>query len=338
MPTRYRSEPRNVLLKEVANTSWKYEDNSPFNYEVISESPVPGGNHCVHFKWGQSSGVYFTGNEYVGAYRAITGYPHYDSDVDGLFSAFDTVKFRTNELNWAKLPSSSDFSALQFLAEIDDTIASFSMSFLKQLIPFQKGGNSALAWEFGVKPLVADILALSETTAKLSAISNLELVPYEDEYEIPPRPEKAWGWVVDSPLKVRHTGFIDLSAYRFDMMLDSIGFRPSLAEAWAVTPLSFMVDYLLPIGDFLDSFHNGGWIRTVPFNGWQTFKFDGKAIYHPAVVGTPCLEPIYPFKYYFRRKTYDVLEIKTRPGAEFERPSIRQALTSLLVGKAILGK
>lgn len=56
-------------------------------------------------------------------------------------------------------------------------------------------------------------------------------------------------------------------------MLDSIGFNPDLKSAWDVIPLSFVVDYFIPVGDLLESLHPRGWVNyDVSGGGWSSYE------------------------------------------------------------------
>jgi hypothetical protein len=50
--------------------------------------------------------------------------------------------------------------------------------------------------------------------------------------------------------------------------LDELGFHPDLRTVWDAVPLSFLVDYVVPVGDYLESIHPRGW-----FN--PSFTYDG---------------------------------------------------------------
>jgi hypothetical protein len=55
--------------------------------------------------------------------------------------------------------------------------------------------------------------------------------------------------------------------------LDRLGLNPDLKTAWDVLPLSFAVDYLIPVGDILESLHPRGWVRnSVEFSGEYSFN------------------------------------------------------------------
>jgi len=176
-------------------------------------------------------------------------------------------------LNRSKLPTSSKFGIIQFVAELDETIASFGKRITEQL----SYGN--ITW--GILPFVSDIQAMLE--ALLNLYANLETISYEDTG------------------KINKGGFLDLNAYSMNSvkgtfrnkgvasipggndilaLYDRLGFHPDIATAWDLVPLSFLVDYLLPIGTTLESLHERGWVRLVSFEGWSSIDVTVEAKTH----------------------------------------------------------
>jgi hypothetical protein len=51
-----------------------------------------------------------------------------------------------------------------------------------------------------------------------------------------------------------------------------MGFKPDLATLWELTPLSFVLDYFLPIGDYLDNVVRSGWTSSIQFTGYISEK------------------------------------------------------------------
>jgi hypothetical protein len=51
---------------------------------------------------------------------------------------------------------------------------------------------------------------------------------------------------------------------------DFLGFHPSPKLIWDLVPLSFAVDWVLPIGDMIDRISpQQGWVKAVSFTGWK---------------------------------------------------------------------
>jgi hypothetical protein len=178
-------------------------------------------------------------------------------------------------LNRQKLLTSSDFGALQALAELDDTLGILTTKFWREL------SYGSITW--GILPLVNDIQALAEQINNLAKRQDNNLQDYEDEYTISMSGE------YEVPVGLR-TLLVDISGDIVQRktgttttpsgaplleIFDRVGFHPDAATAWDLVPLSFVVDYLIPIGDYLEKASNRGWIKVVNFSGWDTARFEG---------------------------------------------------------------
>lgn len=223
--------------------------------DTIVESAVPGPCNVVHtvinpFTWGGISGgaTYLIENQ-----RTLT------------------VPIPPPPLNWGKLPTSSEFGILQFFAELDDTVAMFSKKFLREL------SYGSFTW--GVMPFVQEIESLLKTIRNISA--PLVDVKYEDTYTSAFQKEATYGTLThvnDVKYTYHLTGKIDLLRYsnQAQIFLDRLGFHPDITTAWDLVPLSFAVDWLLPVGDWLSTLHSRGWINRVHFDGWVSVKQEQK--------------------------------------------------------------
>jgi hypothetical protein len=57
------------------------------------------------------------------------------------------------------------------------------------------------------------------------------------------------------------------------LLLDTLGVHPDLKTAWDIVPLSFVVDYFIPVGDILESLHPRGWAPSCyQFTGYQSLS------------------------------------------------------------------
>lgn len=224
----------------------------PWYAENMTESSYPG-----------SCGVYHTKqNQYI-SYNRSDGYwwrnwPMPVPDIPP-----------PDRLDWGALPSSTEFGLIQFFAELDDTLGMFALRFWREL------SYGSFTW--GVLPFVSEVRGLLE--ALNNRFTDLSDFSYEDSYSVN-KNIRDWnfypGFLANGNLNLRYhlTGRGDMSFQNpVSILLDQIGFQPNLATAWDLVPLSFVVDWLLPVGNFLDSLTGGGWVRTIYFNGWQTCKF-----------------------------------------------------------------
>lgn len=289
----------------------------PISHETFHESAFPGSNSCLHQKSGFTSGAGFSPafnvNIRVNNQMCSFVFEDFLPLLDGKVSDF----------NWNKLPSSSQFGIIQILSELDDTIALFTRKFWSQL------SYGSLTW--GVIPFVSDVKAVLTAVENLSR--DLSKFSYEDEVRVPVALEKRYSpydlhsFVGEAV--VRHTGFGDLSFQNeASVLLDRLGFHPDLATAWDLVPLSFVVDYLIPVGDFLEGFRQGGWVKCLLFNGWRTIKVTGRwTINHHSLVLSSDYEG---FNRIFRNQ---LLTAEIDNQIDFQLPSLREMFNILYLLK-----
>lgn len=291
--------------------------------EYFAESTYPGPCDCFHSRFVPYTGFYVTSG----------GYPHYYENTIHLLSKnviplSDAGWKATTALNWGKLPTSSKFGILQFLAELDDTLAMFTSKFWKSL------SYGSFTW--GVLPFVNDVKALIETIRNLS--QGLDgLKAYEDEITFTDEVNLASfydTYTCKSNVTVRNSGSI---TYPVDVgilqLYDAIGFHPDLSTAWDLVPLSFLVDYLLPIGDWLDSLHYQGWCRTLDFSGWTTVHVTGTCTQTAWWQGQGFAPQPVEYEYFQRFHCYSTLTIDDFPPKDLsiKTPSPKQLFDTLYV-------
>lgn len=169
-----------------------------------------------------------------------------------------------NSLNWKKLNSSNEAGLLQNLAELDDTVAMFGKKLLSSV---SYGG-----YKWGWAPLLNDVSAVADTVKRCSRNPPGLPQPYSDENTITKSvsvPHRGGVFTHTWELKTKYEGFVstelDILSY-----YDFIGFHPSPKVIWDLVPLSFAVDYVLPIGDMLDRISpTQGWVKAANFTGWK---------------------------------------------------------------------
>lgn len=125
-------------------------------------------------------------------------------------------------------------------------------------------------------------------------------------------------------------GTVDLSVnHEAAIWLDRLGFHPDIGTAWDLVPLSFVVDWILPVGDFLSSLHTRGWVRQVRFNGWRSIKYKGYA--H---IGTRSEDYVFrgdsdgpiPISGYYRDRLLGYIDVHSKTPEDFDLliPSLKQ--------------
>lgn len=189
-------------------------------------------------------------------------------------------KLIDNRLNVKKLPTSNQFDILTTIAEFDDTIAMFGKKFLSSL---SYGG-----YKWGWTPLFNDVSAINDAAnaIKNSVLENnrrtfdynatdkytVKSVSYDSGYHIISQ---------TSDVKVKLSGTLsydnDICAF-----YDYMGFHPTPKLFWDLVPLSFAIDYILPIGDMLSNITPAkGWVKHANFTGWRVTTIESTTTYRP---------------------------------------------------------
>jgi hypothetical protein len=252
------------------------------------------------------------------------------------------------ELNREKLLTTSDFNVLTFLYEANELAELFSAKFWKSI------SYGSVNWS--LVPLVSDILAIAEqiNNAWKQAVDDEQL--YEDEIttdvDIKQIVDINSAWDLEVRLTGKYvrrlTGHITIPDNPLLELFDRWGFHPDVSTLWDVIPGSFLVDYILPIGDQLDKLTNRGWIKAVNFTGWSTLSFEGELHIGDSIVAPSIVEPYrssYSYRWsgnphlcrYFSRTRLnsvcllDLPEEMTTP-KDYDPPSFREMFNLLYVG------
>lgn len=280
-------------------------------YAYISESSYPGSCNVVHSFTDPASGYQINPD------GKMYDYQNYSVHMD--VNHFSRVLGpRLSRLNWGKLPTSSEFGIIQILAEIDDTIAIFTRRWWSQL--------SYGSFNWGLLPFIQDLVAVAETCRNI--LKNLSAFSYEDEQQFSiSGSEESTFLTYSYEAKLRKTGLGDISFHHpGSIALDRLGFHPDLSTAWDLIPLSFLVDYIFPIGDYLDSLKAGGWVKAMYFSGWTTYDVKYSYVWD---VRPPVVPHIYHFEgsghYFSRYSSGDVLYCQSDNVEDWVKlPSVRQ--------------
>lgn len=228
----------------------------------------------------------------------------------------------------------NSFELIPFLIDWDDTMAMFSTKFLKEI------SYGAVNW--GVLPFISDLKSLA---GSLDAINGKILSSYEKivgkritrrfswEHKFPCPPwfdHHVEGITTLSGYLVGDVVYPDSISRALAVFLDELGINPDIKTLWDIIPLSFVGDYFLPIGDFLESFHPRGW-----FN--PTFSFSG------GYSITASVDERYSYGYSGGGLTYKLyvrsgkanLSLPSRPPVqpEFSSPSFRELFNTYYVSR-----
>lgn len=169
-------------------------------------------------------------------------------------------------LKHKKLPTSNQADLMTAFAELDDSIAMLARP--------SKPSYGSVKW--GWMPLISDINAANDAAAAVKA-SFLDGNRRSNRYNATHTINKNSVDVVRNEhvyfhkweVKVKHVGMI---SYENDILAfyDYMGYHPSPKLFWDLVPLSFAIDYILPIGDMLKALTpSKGWVRSANFTGWQ---------------------------------------------------------------------
>lgn len=257
MPPRYRE--RGQLPSIYCDFYWQYCETRPHAYKERITDNNPGPGPCTHIKRNQ-------GLNYV-----LPGWRQYiDFDIPRGILWNPPVP----DLDWGKLPSSTEANIISLIAEIDEILSTLTIKFWRQL------SYGAVTW--GIVPLISDI------KAGLKAIINIGETIDGTQYEATTHTSEKrtipgaslccgdadWGdtWFVDKTIEYHAIGKVYYQDLGASALLDRLGFHPDLATLWDLVPFSFVVDYIIPIGNFLESYRRGGWVKAVYFNGWVSAK------------------------------------------------------------------
>jgi hypothetical protein len=226
-------------------------------------------NPCFHIKFSQP----FDGHEYT---TVSTGSNTFARSVCPMTAAQSLF---TPMLSQAILQSgislsfqdNNDFELLNLVAELDDLIATFTKKFWENLT------YGSVNW--GILPLLSDLESLYHSFSDIfrgGFISSIEDFNSKTFHRSKFRVEgysNIYGcdYIFDGTLRMRgsfSTSLPENSLGLLQVFLDELGVHPDLRTVWDLVPYSFVVDYLLPIGDLLESLHPRGWfVPKFHFNG-----------------------------------------------------------------------
>jgi hypothetical protein len=135
----------------------------------------------------------------------------------------------------------------------------------KKLFPttHKEVANDYLAWKYGLKPLMGDLQGACEHLAEF--ISKAQ--PFKSNGHAKDRFEKTLQYTLGSSSPIGSSGVYELRKATIRVKYGSIysipdnvrrqaaslGFTNPANVAWELLPLSFVVDWFLPIGDFLSN-------------------------------------------------------------------------------------
>lgn len=282
-------------------------------------------NSCYHIRLKQPADLVVFGDvEYK---NWCHGHVIYLGDaiyLDALSQAYLSLDFQEN----------NTFELFTALADLDGTIAMFSRKFIKSM------NYGALNW--GVLPFISDLKSLANSITDAidgikKAYENLvgkritRRCAFSGQLEVPVMEYKATysGTFTFSGYLVGDLGIPDAPHELFQVFLDELGVHPDLKTVWDVIPLSFVVDYFIPVGDFLESLKPRGWFRpTFRVEGGSSVKAELRQMPFGGTGGSAS------WSVYVRQP--GVVEVPSRPPNDvgLETPSPREIFNTYYLGAA----
>jgi hypothetical protein len=239
----------------------------------------------------------------------------------------------------------NEFELLPFLFDLDSTLSMFSLKFLREL------SYGSFTW--GIMPFISDLKALlnslrdifTSSRARFSSctpISRKRDLFHSQSLDASWPAGKYFPAVLSIVSVVRAKGYTvytvpDLSRplNKALFLLDELGVHPDVKTAWDIIPLSFVVDYFIPIGDLLESIHSRGWGSTsTAFTGTFSLKADVTYTLSNVENGVQRYLPITGVSRVYRRSPVESWSAPA-PAVEWQSPSLKEIfntayLTSVL--------
>ena len=224
------------------------------------------------------------------------------------------------------------------LFEMDDTIKLFSSKFWREL------SYGSVNW--GLLPLYSDLVSLAITLDSIysrriqNELANKSIQNRVIYRKFTYSDNSPNGNKLSFEGSIRFSGILsfDTSSYSASsaalrILLDELGVHPDLSTLWDIIPLSFVVDYFLPVGDLIDKVHPRGWFNpSFRLTGSCTVK--GTVSYnHPVSNQIKNLSGVNTAKC-FDRRIFTNYAQKRVPSSEIEftAPSVKQIVDTGYIG------
>lgn len=275
------------------------------------DGDIGAGRSLRLFDWGPELPPYdFNANS-----RGLAGWPGSYADVDNLFAEFSDAIDDGREKCLSRLYTKIKNAKLDLatdLAEISQTIGLISdmavklgtafiqlksgklLDALKSIVPTNRGevSNVFLAYRYGVAPLMGDIQGAAEQLAE--RVIGLPRTMVRAKKSRTFRSSVDYGHftvTIDTKIDVKYKVSYGLNGSETIPVLSSLGFTSPANVAWELVPFSFVVDWFLPIGNFLGSLSalDGYKVREIE----ETVFVKQNVFCDYRVVSTPSLKSIY---------------------------------------------
>lgn len=237
----------------------------------------------------------------------------------------------------------NEFELLNFVGELDDFIAVFTRKFWQQI------SYGSANW--GLLPLISDIRSLMSTIEDFRSQSFTDVAKYNNRpYRLtrsysfsgtttPGNPQILCNWFADFTVRMNGYTVCDMPNFSgaltaLQILLDELGVHPDLKTVWDLIPLSFVIDYFLPIGSILESLHPRGWFDPVfTFRGASSIK---GIITHDAPLSSGYNRLCSPLQVKVYKRLARTLSVRTRKPAlvDWKAPTLRELFNAWYVGNS----
>lgn len=290
-------------------------------------------------------------NSYTGLVTTNPGGVQYDyKDYKRAGTSFAQVEFMEV---LSKVPtmsydfsSNNDFELITLLADLDGTLGMFTLDFWKKL---SKAGFSDKynTFSYGVLPFIADLKALQASLGDLfgggiqAGIEKLHrlktsrqkfTLDYDNGFER----VHLDGTLVFKGQWSQNGGPPDSKDF-LPILIDELGIHPDLGTVWDVIPLSFVVDYFIPVGGFIDSIHPRGWFKpTFTFSGYVSCSWKSSSHWGTNFIATP--DTPLELKQFVRNHLWNGNVPSSRPKLpDWKAPSAKELFNTAMLSRAISG-
>lgn len=285
-------------------------------YGTIVSDPMYGSSSCADYVPGPGNLAIVHNTPGYVATSGSTGTTIGDGSYAWHYENFRETSFQAPDPQWvpdinmsvAKLrartnPSKPDIDLPVFILELRDVPHTLKFLYEKGASFARKAANGNLAYQFGVKPLVSDLLTLFDLSARIEARkkSLVKMAGFEgmrrrihldnrsfsyDPYIIgsfsggyygriqAEADSRVWGvqryYATPSTLSMLSYENIDTTALRL-----TLGLNPSLSQVWELLPWSWLIDYFSNIGDLVAAQRN--YLDMVPGTSWIMWETTSRA-------------------------------------------------------------
>jgi len=234
---------------------WKYEGEVGYQHPALSTSALIGQNVLAH----ASPGITPVSQNYVTELDSVAYQRLLERTKDQRVNLAQAFAERAQTV---RLLADSAVRLAEFIASVKRGNVNGA---LKKLLPQDARGVSSdwLAYQYGVRPLISDIQGLVDELGKgnpamLDIIGSARKTPTSngcgyanDNGSYIYGPNCSWSTKLDADVGVKYKLRARVTHGGLKL-INSIGLSNPATIAWELTPWSFVIDWFIPIGDYLN--------------------------------------------------------------------------------------